>query len=124
MPIGNFSDCSINRNYGIVNEYSSIGPFDNQAIFYYPNRTSAQLNQFKSGYLEYKFPLDVLQYGQVTTLEFSFECCSEAPSYKINWPSDISLSVNNQELHTFTSPGDFGERKGKLNPLWWPEPHT
>jgi predicted transcriptional regulator len=50
---------------------------------------------------------------------FSLEICSEAPKYKNNWLSDITFWVNNTEICTWTSPGDFGGQKGRLNPDWW-----
>lgn len=36
------------------------------------------------------------------------------------WPSDITLYINDLEILTFTSPGDFGGRKGKYTPEFWP----
>lgn len=119
MPIGNYTDCSIKGVCGIVSELSNIGVMDNPSVFYYPNRNEAQLIWFEQGYLEYKFPSLVV--GEITSLNISFECCSEAPSYNTKWPSDITLWVNDKEVHTWTCPGDFGGRRGKLNPLWWPE---
>ena len=38
--------------------------------------------------------------------------------------SDITFSLNGVELCTFTSPQDFGERRGRLNPSWWLDTHT
>ena len=34
--------------------------------------------------------------------------------------SDISFSLNGIELGTWTSPGDFGDARGKYTPSWWP----
>lgn len=124
MPIGAFSDCDIKGTCGLVSEYSSIGVFDNPSVFLYPEKYNAQLIWFESGFLEYRFPLDILKNRLLQCLELSFECCSEAPSYNFNWPSDITLFINHIETHTFTSPGDFGGRRGKLNPLWWPDTNT
>lgn len=47
------------------------------------------------------------------------ELCSEAPNFDNDWPSDITLWINDVEIGTWTSPGDFGDRRGKLNPDWW-----
>ncbi len=121
MPIGNFTNCEINGTCGLVSEYSTIGNFDNSTVFYYPNKTDAQLIWFETGFLEYRFPIDAEMFGTIESLEFSFECCSEAPSYNNNWPSDIFIDINDQLHTTFTSPGDFGGRRGKNNPHWWPE---
>lgn len=124
MPVGAFSVCNIQGTCGLVSEFSSIGAFDNPSVFFYPDRYTAQLIWFESGFLEYRFPLDILKNRLLQSLELSFECCSEAPSYNLNWPSDITLFINDLEAHTFTSPGDFGGRKGKLNPSWWPDTNT
>ena len=60
-------------------------------------------------------------FGQkVTELRFSMEICSETSYYKNNWKSDISFAVNGREIATYTSPGDYGGVRGKLNPDWWP----
>ncbi|UUZ92407.1 hypothetical protein LJK87_44795 [Paenibacillus sp. P25] len=32
--------------------------------------------------------------------------------------------MNGTEIGTWTCPGDFGGRKGRLNPAWWPEDST
>lgn len=39
-------------------------------------------------------------------------------------PSDITVRVNDVELLTFTSPGDFGGRRGKYTPAYWPVTST
>lgn len=52
------------------------------------------------------------------------ELCSEAPGYDHNWPSDITIWINDIEIGTWTSPGDFGDRRGMLNPHWLPDNHT
>lgn len=53
-------------------------------------------------------------------LSFSFEICSETLYYNNKWPSDIIVSINGTEVVTFTSPGDFGGRRGKYTPEYWP----
>ena len=52
------------------------------------------------------------------------EVCSEAPNYQNDWPSDITLWINDIECGTWTSPGDFGGRRGKLNPAFWSDGST
>ena len=121
MPIGNFTDCKVSPTCGLVSEKSSIGIDDNPSSFFYPERTQAQLLWFYKGYVEYKFPNNILKEGKITLLELSFEACSEAPFYRNNWPSDITLWINGKEVGTWLSPGDFGGRRGKYNPAWWPD---
>ena len=47
------------------------------------------------------------------------ELSSNAPMYRESYPSDISVSVNGHSLGVWVSPGDFGGRRGRLNPSWW-----
>jgi predicted transcriptional regulator len=84
----------------------------------------AQLLWFSAGWVEYAFPNNV-PYGSFTTdLELSMEMCSEAPNYNLDWPSDITLWINDVEIGTWTSPGDFGGKPGLLTPSWWPIDRT
>ena len=36
----------------------------------------------------------------------------------------IGVEKDNIELLTYTSPGDYGGKKGKLNPSWWSLSYT
>ena len=42
----------------------------------------------------------------------------------MEWPSDITLWINQREAGTWTCPSDFGGRRGKLNPDWWEDKNT
>ena len=48
-------------------------------------------------------------YGRITQLTVSAELSSEAPGVNNQWPSDISFSINDVLVGTWTSPGDFGD---------------
>jgi predicted transcriptional regulator len=122
MPIGNYWDCSIEAPCGISSEISPISPDDDRDAFYLPDRTTAQIIWFYKGYLEYRFPKrHIGDHGGVSGVEFTFEACSEAPGYDNNWPSDITVWINGVEIGGFRSEGDYGGRRGKLNPEWWPD---
>lgn len=122
MPIGNYSDCNIEAPCGISSEKSAISPDDDKDAFYLPDRTSAQIIWFYKGYLEYRFPKrHVDEHGKIRAVEFTFEACSEAPGYDNDWPSDITVWINGKEIGGFRSEGDYGGRRGKLNPSWWPD---
>ena len=47
------------------------------------------------------------------------ELSSEVPGTSADWPSDITLSVNGADVGTWTSPGDFGDKRGVFTPDWW-----
>ncbi len=124
MPIGNYYDCNINGRCGIISEKTYLGIEDSPYSFFTNERFDAQLIWFDTGYLEYRFPSHLFKNNRVAELSFSFEICSEAPGYQNDWPSDITIWINNQIVATIYSPGDFGDRPGRLNPLWWGDTMT
>jgi predicted transcriptional regulator len=52
-------------------------------------------------------------------MEFSLELSSEVPGTAADWPSDITFSINQIDVGTWTSPGDFGDQRGVYTPDWW-----
>jgi predicted transcriptional regulator len=121
MPLGYFSDCLVYPTCGIVSDEGIIAIEDEPGDFFVPERVKAELIWFRKGYIEYKFSKGELNNKTVLidNIQFSMEICSEAPNYNNEWPSDITLWVNDVEITTWTSPGDFGGSRGKLNPGWW-----
>ncbi|MFZ5351087.1 MAG: ArsR/SmtB family transcription factor [Bacillota bacterium] len=124
MPIGSYVDCKATPTCGLVSEKGYIDTEDDPRGFYNSNRLHAQLIWFHKGYLEYRFPNTVLEKAKAKLIEVSLELCSEAPNYQNNWPSDITMWINGFDCGTWTSPGDFGGRRGKLNPTWWSDGST
>ncbi|SKA85542.1 Predicted transcriptional regulator [Clostridium sp. USBA 49] len=124
MPIGSYVDCKAYPTCGIVTDKGYLGVEDDPRSFYDPLRINAQLIWFHKGYLEYRFPNTVLEKVKAKMIEISVEVCSEAPNFRNEWPSDITMWVNGIECGTWTSPGDFGGRRGKLNPIWWSDGST
>ena len=47
------------------------------------------------------------------------EMCSEVPGTNKEWRSDISVWINEKHIGVWTSPSDFGDRRGKFTPLFW-----
>ncbi|HZG14645.1 MAG TPA: ArsR family transcriptional regulator [Candidatus Bathyarchaeia archaeon] len=119
MPIGQYIDCEVVPTCGLASPTGLIVALDQPSEFFHPKRATAQILWFRQGYVEYRFPLGLPNNASVQAIQFSMELCSEAPSYDNHWPSDITLWVNGVEIGTWTSPGDFGDRRGKLNPDWW-----
>ncbi len=124
MPIGNYFDCRVQPTCGMVSEKGYIISEDMPKGFYNPMRHEAQLIWFFQGFIEYRFPNNMFEGTKARGLELSMEICSEAPNYRNNWPSDITLSINGIEVGMWTSPGDLGGRRGRLNPIWWPDGST
>jgi predicted transcriptional regulator len=120
LPIGSYSSAdAISPDCGIVSDHAWIGETNTPRAFYHPDRFQAQMLWFCSGELEYRFSLGEIDPAQVAWLEFSMEISSNAPMYRKDFKSDIHVSVNGVTLGTWTSPGDYGGRRGRLNPSWW-----
>lgn len=120
MPIGLFYNIDVYPTCGMADENGNIiVAYDNPKIFYDPKRVNAQLIWFHKGYIEYRFPNKDLIDINIKNISFSVELCSEAPGYMQEWPSDISIIVNNKLIGVYRSNGDFGERRGVLTPKNW-----
>jgi len=125
MPIGSYAAAEdITPTCGLAAAVGTIGEMDNPSSFYLPDRLSAELIWFKHGHLTYRFSLLRIQELDIDWLEISFEACSEAPLYRSPWKSDVDVSVNGRPLGVWTSPADFGGRRGLLTPAWWSDLST
>ncbi len=124
MPIGNFVDYKAEPTCGIVNEEGHIDLEDEPRVFYNPRRTEATLLWLGHGYLEYRFPNNERAGRTLAALSLSAELCSEAHDYDLDYPSDITLWINGEAAGTWHCPSDYGGRRGRLNPLWWPDKNT
>ena len=113
-PIGNYYDFRIHPTCGMVNEETYIDSCDDIKSFYSPGRSAAQLIWFQRGFVEYRFPNHFIS-GKIQIMYHS--AWKSAPRHLDTgmWPSDITFSINDRELLTYTSPGDFGGRHGKLS---------
>ena len=119
MPVGGYYDCNITKGY-MADEQDFIFRENNCSNFLFtPKRFSAQLFSFQSGFVVYRFPNLLKTNLDYNHLSFSFECCSEAPYYREDWPSDITVWINDIEIATYCSPGDFGGKRGIYTPSYW-----
>ncbi len=118
MPVGAYTDCQIAPTCGMHSETGIIGYLDRPAAFYEPDRIEAQRLWFHHGYVEYRFPNRLPPQTSPDSLHLSFEACSEAPMHHYDWPSDITVWINDVEIGTWTSPADFGGEQGILTPDW------
>lgn len=124
MPIGNYYQWDIQPTCGLADENGIIDAYDNTKSFYSPFRSKAQLIWFHKGYIEYRFPNISNPLLNLHEISFGMEICSEAPGYLEEWPSDITVSINDVEVSTYRSPGDYGARRGKLTPPAWTNGRT
>ncbi|MCX5495543.1 helix-turn-helix domain-containing protein [Kaistia dalseonensis] len=120
MPIGLYTSCDTRAPCGLCSSEGVIGLLDVPNFFLDPNRMQAGLIWFGRGYVEYKFPNNAKILNEaISAIEFSMELSSEVPGTNPVWPSDITLWVNNVAVGTWTSPGDFGDKRGVYTPRWW-----
>ncbi len=126
VPIGNYFNYEIISPCGLASDEGYIASIDDTDGFAAPERFSAQILWFTQGYLEYRFSAKALkmQGYHVERVEFILELCSEIVGYNENWRSDVSLWINDTEIGIIECPGDHGDRRGRLNPGWWPENAT
>ena len=125
IPIGNYVSYDISKktSCGIATPEKNIGIDNDTDVFFSPERFRAGAIWFNSGFLEYRVSNKMLPH-KLKSLSLSFEVCSEAPFYRNDWKSDITVIINGKEIGTWTSLGDYGGRPGKNNPKWWPEAIT
>ncbi len=120
MPLGLYTSCEVTAPCGLCSTAGIIGLLDVPDTFLDPGRMTAGLVWFTRGYVEYKFPNNTkLLNTQVNAVEFSMELSSEVPGTAADWPSDITFSINQIDIGTWTSPGDFGDQRGVYTPDWW-----
>ncbi len=121
MPVGNYSNCIASPTCGLIGESGILGMEDSPSSFFEPSHIDAKHIWFRTGYIDYLFPNSAsdLSNSDILSISFSMEICSEAPNYEMEWPSDITFWINDIEVATWTSPGDFGDRPGKLKSYLW-----
>lgn len=120
LPVGMFSHCHINAPCGMAGATAHIETFDDPNVFFSPQRINAECLWFDWGSLAYNFPAKPLLHHRCREISFSFEISSNTVYFNESWPSDVTVTVNKTEVLTFTSPGDFGGRRGRFTPEYWP----
>lgn len=119
IPVGHYTVAEVEATCGIADEYKVIFGYDDPRSFFDARRSSAQLIWFANGFVEYTVPNYVTAPQTMASIEITAELSSEYPHYRDDWPSDIDLYLNGEYACMWTSPGDFGKKRGKLTPSWW-----
>ena len=120
MPLGLYTSCEVLGPCGLCSTEGIIGLLDVPHAFLDPDRMHAGLIWFTRGFLEYQFPNNAkLANRKIEQMEFAIELSSEVPGTAADWPSDITVSINGIDIGTWTSPGDFGDKRGVYTPAWW-----
>jgi predicted transcriptional regulator len=119
MPVGLYTDFKVSPPCGLCSKDEIIGFLDVPNSFHEPSRATASLIWFERGFVEYKFPNNLPVDRELKKLEVSMELSSEVVGTSKDWPSDITVWINGVDVGSWTSPGDFGDKRGKLTPEWW-----
>lgn len=121
IPIGHYTNYEIQPTCGLASSNDFIGPVDEPKYFMDPQRMDARILWFNQGFVEYQTPNYFSEQEKIEMIEISLEISSEFPFYNNNWPSDITFYLNDVELGTWKSPGDYGDIRGKYTPAWYPD---
>ena len=119
IGIGHYSSYEIQPTCGIATKDKLIGEVDNPSYFADPSRINADILWFSKGSIEYRIPNYLKPSQEFSEIQISLEISSEAPGNCSLWPSDVHFSLNNIYLGSWTSPGDYADKKGILTPDWW-----
>lgn len=121
IPVGHYTNFSVAPTCGLATANNFIGLVDEPKYFMDAERMDAQLLWFTKGFLEYQTPNLLNENESLEMMEISMEISSEFPFANNNWLSDITFSINDKEVGTWTSPGDFADIRGKFTPAWYPD---
>jgi predicted transcriptional regulator len=120
MPLGLYTRCEVSAPCGLCSRDGVIGLLDVPDTFLDPDRMRTGLLWFTRGFVEYQFPNNAkVAETALAGIELTLELSSEVPGTSRDWPSDITVAINGQEIDTWTSPGDYGDRRGAYTPDWW-----
>ncbi|MCH4171581.1 MAG: helix-turn-helix domain-containing protein [Lactobacillus sp.] len=121
VPVGQFTKYAVTPSCGLAGKTDYIGKVDNPTYFMSPDRIKAGMIWWTAGFVEYQFPNYLEADDHLEMLDLSMELGSEFPFSNNVWPSDITFYINNVEVGTWTSPGDFSDIRGKYTPDWVPD---
>jgi predicted transcriptional regulator len=121
LPVGMYSAIDVVPTCGLATRDKFIGLLDSPLSFYLPERSQAEILWSSGGWVEYAFPNTIPLNAAISSIELVAEVSSEAPGYNNHYPSDLTVWINNVEIGSWCSPGDYGGVRGQLNPNWYPD---
>lgn len=119
VKVGHYSDYEVYPTCGLATSQAVVGEVDDPRYFSHPDRINAGILWFTKGYIEYIIPNLLPSATKIDQITVSLEISSEAPGINNDWPSDISILLNDVKIGTWTSPGDYGDVQGIFTPDWW-----
>lgn len=102
VPLGLYTSCSVTAPCGLRSVDGIIGLLDMPEAFLDPARVKAGLLWFTGGFVEYRFPYRIELTAAIEAVEFSMELSSDAPGTSPDWPSEISIAVNEVAIGSLT----------------------
>jgi predicted transcriptional regulator len=117
LPLGLYTNCSVSAPCGLRSVDGIIGLLDMPDAFLDPARVKAGLLWFTGGFVEYRFPYRADRVPSVAAIEFSMELSSDAPGTSPDWPSEISISVNEVPIGALTMMAS-GDREARQREGW------
>lgn len=125
IPVGCYSQVEkLRPTCGLARREGRIGGDDDPAVFYDPAHFTASLLWIGGGQLIYNLPPAPWPAERMEYLSVSFEACAETFGFRNDYPSQIHVAINGQRLGQWHCPGDFGGRRGLMNPPWWNDGST
>lgn len=119
VKVGHYSDYDVYPTCGLATSQAIVGEVDDPRYFSHPDRINAGILWFTKGYIEYMIPNLLPSATKIDQITVSLEISSQAPGINNDWPSDISILLNDVKIGTWTSPGDYGDVQGIFTPDWW-----
>lgn len=119
VKVGHYSDYDVYPTCGLATSQAIVGEVDDPRYFSHPDRINVGILWFTKGYIEYIIPNLLPSATKIDQITVSLEISSEAPGINNDWPSDISILLNDVKIGTWTSPGDYGDVQGIFTPDWW-----
>lgn len=119
VKVGHYSDYDVYPTCGLATSQAIVGEVDDPRYFSHPDRINAGILWFTKGYIEYMIPNLLPSATKIDQITVLLEISSEAPGINNDWPSDISILLNDVKIGTWTSPGDYGDVQGIFTPDWW-----
>ena len=119
VKVGHYSDYEVYPTCGLATSQAIVGEVDDPRYFSHPDRINAGILWFTKGYIEYIIPNLLPSATKIDQITVSLEISSEAPGINNDWPSDISILLNDVKIGTWTSHGDYGDVQGIFTPDWW-----
>lgn len=119
IGIGDYIDVKFDEHCGIASADGMIMECLPKNAFTRERYNAQPIWSKGASYVTYALPNSYTANGKIAEINFSLEICSKATGYNRSYPSDITFWINEKELCTYTSPGDFGNRYGKFTHDWW-----